>query len=229
MPYVGHFQPGGVIGLLVAFLRDPRFLEELARVGNAAHLKAFELLRLKPLPDYELGAAAADIHYQARMLVVGERVGHTQVYQAGLLAAVNNAHGNAEQGFSRSGKVTPVVRLAQRVRADDTHTVRVDAVKHLLETRQAIHAAPHRRFVQHAVAEAGGQLDFLAERLDRSHFIVLKARDDQVKTVRTHVDGGQDGAVGDILPAGLGGLSYCAFLHWVVSADVHGVWRYGKA
>ena len=64
-----------MIGRIETLLGDLAIEKERLTVGDAAHLQALKAQRFKSLTENEFCAATTDIHYQSRVLVVGERVG----------------------------------------------------------------------------------------------------------------------------------------------------------
>ena len=64
-----------MIGRIETLLGDLAVGKERLTVGDAAHLQALQARRLESFSENEFCAATTDIHYQSRVLVVGERVG----------------------------------------------------------------------------------------------------------------------------------------------------------
>ena len=164
--------------------------------GDATHLQAFQGLRFKALADDEFRAAAADINDQARLRIVGQGVGYTQVYQARLFAAVDHVNPGAEYTSGGTRKGTAVLGNTQGVGTYHAYPLRIDTLQQLGETGQAIQAPLYGFVGQLAMLQPGSQLYFFCEGLHRPHFAVLDFRDEEMKGIAAKVDGRQLTAFG---------------------------------
>ena len=203
---MGDFDTGAGIGRVVVAPADLPVLEVTPTVRHAAHLQAGQVHRLEALADGELGAAAADVHHQARARVVGQRVRHAEVDQAGFLASVNDLYRGAEDTPRRFGEIATIARAAQRVGADHANSLGRHAVQKLGETAQAVQAAFDGGRVETVIVHAGGELDFFRQRLRGANFAVFDAGDDQVEGVAAQIHGGQQAAVAQPLARFVGHL-----------------------
>ncbi|MNP28510.1 hypothetical protein D3C76_1214780 [compost metagenome] len=118
-------------------------------------------------------------------------MGDAEVDQARFLAAGDDFHRVAKDGFGAADEVGAVARLAQGVGAHHPYRARRHAADELGEALQAVEAALHGFLAEQAfLADAGGQLDFLAKPLKDADLAVVGLGQDHVETVGAEVEGG---------------------------------------
>ena len=158
---------------------------------------------LEALADDEFGAASANIDDQPGFDVVGQGVGNPEVDQAGLLATVYHIHPGAEDTAGRDRELVPVAGHPQGIGTHHPHPLGFDARQQLGEAAEAFQAPFDSLRGQSLILQAGAQLDFFRQCLDRTHFAVLDFGNDQVKGIAAEIDGRQQGALGQGFRGGI--------------------------
>ena len=142
-------------------------------VADAAHVQAFELLRLVAAADDELGGAAADVDHQALLGRGRQAVRDAEVDEARFLACRPRLRsGSPSAASARAQEVLGVLGHAQRVGADRAHRRRVDSPRRR-SPKRCRHSSARclRCFVQALVggqARRRGAPARAANRADRS-------------------------------------------------------------
>ena len=140
--------PSGVFRRDEAFSRNPSVGEVAVGHGHAAHVQALHQARLKLVAEDEFGAAAADVHHQARF-VAGDglqRVRHAKVDETRLFAPANDLHLVAKRPLGRFEEFFAVAGHSQRVGAHHTHVLRWQVTYALTEALQASQGAVRHRW-----------------------------------------------------------------------------------
>ena len=121
---------------------------------------------------------------------------YAQIDQARLFTAGDDLHRVAENGLGALDECITVARFAQGVGTDDTHGAGRHAVDQLCEALEAFEAPLHGFFAKQAVlADAGGQLNLLAQPLENADFGMVGLGHDHMETVGAKVDGSDQGQV----------------------------------
>lgn len=172
-------------------LRCDRAVREVpARVADAPHLEAVDQHRLEPLPENALRAAAADVHDEPPVELLGERVRDAEIDEPPLLRARDDLDRVAEGRLGALEEVACVARVAQRVRRDGAHADRREPADTLPEPGEALERALPGLFVDLPVlVEPRGELDLLAQAVDDHGLAPHRARHEQVEAVGTEVHG----------------------------------------
>ncbi len=159
--------------------------------------------------DHDLGAAAADVDHQAAAGFGRQRVRDARIDEPRLLHARDDfdrvaecVAGALEEGLFAS-------RDAQRVGADHAHVACVHVAQALTEALQTGQRARGHLLVEPAVrTDPGGEAHHLAHPVDDHELAVRIAGDNEVKAVRTQIDGRQH--VGH----SAGGSTHAGFRPW---------------
>ena len=114
---------------------------------------------------------------------------NAQVNESGLLAAIDHVHRAAQDCACRFGEFPAVLGLPQGVGAHHANAFGLDTLEELGETRKAFQATLDSLFSEKPFEQACAQLHFFCQHLNRSHFTVFDARDNQVKGVAAQVYG----------------------------------------
>lgn len=166
--------------------------EELGRVRDAAHRERVHRERLEAVAEDALGRAAADVDDEAPFVLVRERVRDSEEDQARLLATRHDFDRVTERLLRAFTELRGVAGDAQRVGADGAHPRRREFAQPLAETLQCGERARFGLLADLALRpEAFGERDAFAQPVEHEQLPVRELRDQQVKTVRPEVDGGE--------------------------------------
>jgi hypothetical protein len=121
-------------------------------------------------------------------------VRHAEVDQARFLASRYDLDWKSERASRLLQKSRGVLGDAQRIGADGTHCVRIEAAQALAEAIEAFERALLRILVELLVArEAAAEADGLAQGIEGVELVADDARYLQVKRVRSEIDCGKRG------------------------------------
>ena len=197
-----EFEPGRGFGLLPALARDAPAGKMRERLAHATDVQALHELCPRPLPQHDLGRAAADVNQQALLVMPRQIMRHPLIDQARLFRAGDHLDAPAEHAPGALEKRRAVLRAPQGGGGDRAHVGRGNAAQPLAEARQTIERAPHRRLVQPALRiYPGGEAHHLLQAIKNVRLAVIETRHQQVETVgaeihdRDHV-GGARGTAG---------------------------------
>ncbi len=162
--------------------------EKLFRIGNAAHMQAFQRLGFKAFANNKFGTATADIHHQTATGIVSQRVRHTEINKACFFAPGNDFNRVTQNLFSAFNKLLTVARRAQCIGGQHTHPAWFHALHKLRKLAQALKSALLRFFRQNAAfIQTGSQLNLLTTTFKSTYFALKLLCDDHMKTVGTQV------------------------------------------
>jgi len=123
-------------------------------------------------------------------------VRHAEVDQARLLATGDDLDGMAERLLRLLEEARRIPGLAQGIGADRAHAAARHVAQALAEACQALErpfgGLPAEVVV---IVEATAQAHHFLEPVENLGLAILQAHDDHVETVRSEVDGGEQGAV----------------------------------
>ena len=153
-------------------------------------MQALALDRVETRADDAFGGAAADIHHQPQVTILGRlRVGDAEVDQARLLAAGDDFDRMAQRALGRHQERLRFPEPAHGVGGDRAHALRRDVAHALAEACQTLECALTHFGRQAALAiEALGQAHGLAQTVDRAQLAEHVARHHHVETVGAQVD-----------------------------------------
>ena len=179
--------------LLHALLADLPLREEALGERDAAHVQAVRLEGLEPLAEDQLRAAAADVHDEPRLEVVGLAVRDAQVDQARLLPTgddldrVRRARAAPPRGRPPPSAPGAGCSCPRRARG------RSGMCRMRCPNRSSASSARSRASSDSAplLVESPGQLDGLPEAVDDHRLPVHDPGDQHVEAVRAQVHGGQ--------------------------------------
>jgi hypothetical protein len=183
-----EFEPGRGLGLLPALARDAPAGKVRERLAHAADVQALHELRPRPLPQHDLGRAAADVNEQPLLVMPRQIVRHALIDEARLLRPGDHLDAPAEHAPGTLEKRRAVLRAPQGGGGDRTHVGRGNAAQPFAEARQTIKRAPRRRLVQPSLRiNPGGKAHHLLQAIKNVRLAVIEARDQQVEAVGTEI------------------------------------------
>ena len=189
-----HFAARGEFGLLEVGFVDLAVGEIAHAVADAAHVQAFQLVRLHAVADDEFGGAAADIHHQPFAFRLRQAVCDAEIDEARFFAPGDDVDGKAERRFGLLQKFGSILGDTQGVGADRAHRLARQAAQAFAEALQAGQCALLRGFVEALVfGQAGGQAHRFAQAIQHVELVILHTGDLQAKTVGAEIDCSEDG------------------------------------
>ena len=187
---------GGDLGHLERRWGELRVGEVPHGPGHAAHAVGLHDLRVETLAQDQLGGASADVHHEAALGGLWQRVRHALVDQPGFFAPGDDVDREAQDAFGLRQELGAVAGLAQGLGGNCAHVVLLEAGQPLAEARQAIPATLHGRrgevafFVQ-ATALANG----LFQVFGAVDLAVVEVADFKAVAVGSQVHSGEAGTV----------------------------------
>ena len=168
--------PAAICAARKALLGEAAVGEEAHRQADAADLERFGQQRHAALAEDHLGGAPADVDHQARR-VGGLQVRHAGVDQPRFLAPGDHLDRVAQRLLRAQQEGVAVARLAQRLRGHRAHLARREAGQPRGEAAQAVQAALHGGFGEHAVGvEPAAQAHGLLQVVDAAVAAMLQLR-----------------------------------------------------
>ena len=179
--------------LAQAGFADPPVVEAGPAQADAAHLQAGQGLGFEFLADDQFGAATADIHHQPSTGNVGDAVRDPQIDQPRLFLTADDLDVVPQHLLGATQESGAVASLAQGVGTDNAQLFGSEMTQTLAETRQTVQSTLLRFLGQAVVVvQTTGQLHHFAQSVQHLHMAVGDPGDNQVETVGTQIDGGDD-------------------------------------
>ena len=185
---------GDVPRVVESDLLEPAIGEVRRGHRHAPHVETLHQVRLELAPEYEFGAAAADVHDQPNLRTVLHRfegVGHAEIDQPRLLASADDLDAVTERPLGGVDEVLAVARLAQGVGADHAYVPRrqvADTLAEALEAGQRPGGDGWREAV--VGGETLGETHRLLVPVHDLQTVTVIVGDDQVEAVGTEIEGG---------------------------------------
>ena len=135
-------------GLPQIGFREPAVLEILQGVAHAAHVQAFQTVRLMACTDNEFGGTATDIHHQTFFLGNGQTMRDAEIDQARFFPARHHFDREPQRRLEARKKFAGIFCHPQCIGADSPYRARLEARANARQTLQTIYGARLRDFIQ---------------------------------------------------------------------------------